>query len=178
MAAKSRPVADAHEAVALMQSAPARGRGRKSPVLVWLAENRETIAAGLTKNGPAWGVLAAYLAEKKILDGDGRPPSARNVREAWARVQAASQPALQAPWVEVPAVRPIPQPAYQPVEAPADKPSGSRFQPAELRNHTPAAPQPSPQVRPAAVKRDADAEIARLLGSRPQRTFPSSENEE
>lgn len=175
MAAKPRPIADAQEAVALMQSAASRGRGRKSPVLVWLTENRETIAAGISQRGPAWGTLAKYLGEKGVFDGDGRTPSARNVREAWARVQVACKPSPQPARVEPSEmVRPIPQPN----EVPADKSPDSRFQPAGLRNHTPATPQPSLQSRPAPIKRDADAEIARLLGNRPQRVFPASENEE
>ena len=86
--AKSPPPPSVAEAIALMQKARARGRGRRSPIMVWMQQNREALTAAFTQTAPAWSVLATYLGERGITDGDGKPPSARTAREAWARVKA------------------------------------------------------------------------------------------
>src|SRR5690349_4389056 len=87
MAKSPRPPSVA-EAIALMQKARARGRGRRSPIMVWMHQNRDALAAAFTQNAPAWSVLASYLGEHGITDGDGKPPTARTAREAWGRVKA------------------------------------------------------------------------------------------
>ena len=86
--AKSPPPPSVAEAIALMQKARARGRGRRSPIMVWMQQNREALAAAFAQNAPAWSVLATYLGERGLTDGDGKPPSARTTREAWGRVKA------------------------------------------------------------------------------------------
>jgi hypothetical protein len=86
--AKSPRSPSVAEAIALMQNARARGRGRRSPIMVWMQQNREALAAAFAQNAPAWSVLATYLGERGITDGDGKPPTARTAREAWGRVKA------------------------------------------------------------------------------------------
>src|SRR5438270_13737101 len=104
--AKSPRPPNVAEAIALMQKAPARGRGRRSPVMVWLQQNREALAAAFAQTAPAWGVLAAYLGEHGVTDGDGKPPTARTAREAWARVKAITQTAPFRPGTSPAAVQP------------------------------------------------------------------------
>jgi len=97
--AKSPRPPNVAEAIALMQKAPARGRGRRSPIMVWMQQNREALAAAFTQTAPAWSVLATYLGERGITDGEGKLPSARSTREAWGRVKAlvaASAPRAEA----------------------------------------------------------------------------------
>ena len=152
-----------------MQRAPSRGRGRRSPVMVWLQQNRATLEAAFAQTAPAWNVLASYLGECGITDGDGKPPTARTAREAWGRVKAMAMVSARPP-SKPPAV------LYQPDGIGASEPdpaeSVSRFadaKPARLRGHTPTpAPTGTSSVPvPAPIKRDADAEIARLLGKAP-----------
>lgn len=56
--------------------------------MVWMQQNREALTAAFAQNAPAWSVLATYLGERGITDGDGKPPTARTAREAWGRVKA------------------------------------------------------------------------------------------
>ena len=137
------------EAIALMQKARARGRGRRSPIRVWMQQNREALTAAFTQTAPAWSVLASYLGERGITDGDGKPPSARTAREAWARVKvlaAAKGPRTEAASEPVPS---IPADAGRDAK-PGEPDTPRRFRPVKLRGlddtgkHSAAPPQPVP----------------------------------
>jgi hypothetical protein len=143
MAKSPRPPSVA-EAIALMQKARARGRGRRSPIMVWMQQNHEALATAFTQNAPAWSVLATYLGERGITDGDGKLPSARATREAWGRVKAIV--AAKATSVEAVAGKTAPVSADGGDNAKVDVPATPRrFRPVKLRGvgdgakHTTAA---------------------------------------
>ena len=95
-----------------MKRAPSMGRGRRSPVMVWMWKNRATLEAGFKETAPAWNVLADYLAEHGITDGLGKAPTARAAREAWARVQSVkAAPIVPEEPSAAPKVRPVIEPA-------------------------------------------------------------------
>ena len=107
--AKLPPAPSVAEAIALMQKARARGRGRRSPIMVWMQQNREALAAAFAVNAPAWSVLATYLGERGITDGDGKRPSARTAREAWGRVKAITAATTARPEAATAPVLSVPQ---------------------------------------------------------------------
>src|SRR3954447_1152125 len=130
--AKSPPPPSVAEAIALMQKARARGRGRRSPIMVWMQQNREALTAAFAQNAPAWSVLASYLGERGITDGDGKPPSARTAREAWARVKAlAAATAARTEGATEP-VRSIPADGGRDAK-PGEPDTPRRFRPVKLR---------------------------------------------
>lgn len=92
-----------------MLRAPSKGRGRRSPIVAWMLENRSTLEAGFKRAAPAWNVLAEFLCEHGVTDGMGRQPTARTTREAWGRVQSTKPVPPLAPDepTMAPAVRPV-----------------------------------------------------------------------
>ena len=64
-----------------------RGRGRHSALYLWLYDNHDALAQKFNLNGPSWPNLAKVLGDEGILDGDGKPPTARGARGAWSRVR-------------------------------------------------------------------------------------------
>ncbi len=111
-------------AVAAMRKAPARGRGRRSPVYQWLAARHDALAALFEKEPPSWTALARYLGEGGITASDGLPPTASTVRSVWLRVaeNAARRKARQA--AEVAKTRPT--------RAEDDEPAGDTPLPADF----------------------------------------------
>ena len=86
--ARKRPArADPEEALALMREGRVRGQRRRSPVLLWLLKNRETLERGFEETAPSWKGLAKYLGDHGVMDGDGKPPSAVATRQAWYRAR-------------------------------------------------------------------------------------------
>jgi hypothetical protein len=169
MAPKPGPRPDADEAIALMRQARARGRGRRSPIMVWMQQNRVALETAFAQTAPAWSVLASYLGERGVTDGDGKSPTARATREAWARVKAARK-ATPAPEPAAPEPGPVKHLAPPADDDPAQPPpKGERFKMASLRGHTPPAPQPEPAVPPApGPRQDPDRVIADLLARAPK----------
>lgn len=174
------PAATVSGIVARLQQAPSRGRGRRSPVVLWLRQNRADLEAAFAVNAPAWGVIAAYLAESGIMSGDGSPPKAVTVRSAWLRVKAeAKKKAPAASGAPSPSVvqpieppRPAPAAPVAPAAADAWTTPHSRFPgPARLRNHASAEPPPPAPVPPpmqtATPQRTEDVVAALLSRGRP-----------
>ena len=145
--AKSPPPPSVAEAIALMQKARARGRGRRSPIMVWMQQNREALTAAFTQTAPAWSVLASYLGEHGITDGDGKPPSARTAREAWARVKALAAAASRAE-AGAERVPSIPETGRDAKIREPDTPR--RFRPVKLRGLDETSKQSAAQSKPAA----------------------------
>src|SRR5437764_962354 len=79
--------ADPEEALALMREGRVRGQRRRSPVLLWMLKNRETLERGFEETAPSWKGLAKYLGDHGVMDGDGKPPSAVATRQAWYRAR-------------------------------------------------------------------------------------------
>lgn len=165
MSDKPPPSPSVNEAETLMRKARSRGHGRRSPIMSWMQQNRQELEAAFARTAPAWSVLATYLGEHGITDGDGKPPTARATRGAWGRVKAlpvplaAPVPATSASVTTPPlSVPPVPQDDLGPPRPP-------RFTTATLRNHMPAAapPEPPPPM-PTVPRQDPDAVIAGLLG--------------
>lgn len=170
---KPTPSPDPQEALALMQQGRVRGHGRRSPIVVWMQKNRAALEKGFAETAPSWGKLATYLGDHGILDGDGKRPTAEATRQAWYRTRnmapTKARPAGAA--LAPPIVQPAPSPIVASGGGDDAQPERPRFAFASLRNHTPPAPTPAPSALPEPVKRDADAEIRRLLGDKPRRGF-------
>lgn len=64
-----------------------RGRGRHSALYLWLYVHHDALAEKFNLSGPSWPKIAENLGAKGVLDGDGKPPTARGVRGAWSRVR-------------------------------------------------------------------------------------------
>ena len=94
--ARKRPArADPEEALALMREGRVRGQRRRSPVLLWMLKNRETLERGFEETAPSWKGLAKYLGDHGVMDGDGKPPSAVNPTRS-ERHGATSNPQIDA----------------------------------------------------------------------------------
>ena len=128
------------DAFATIGQAIGRGGGRRSPLYLWFQEHHDELAAGFARNAPAWQPLADFLGKQGVLDVDGKPPTARAVRDAWWRVRRDLKRAE--------ADRPPPQVPPQP----DSMPSGVRpvVQPPPLPSlaRPPAVLQPLADTRP------------------------------
>ncbi len=156
MATKTPPrtiLPNVADAVAVMRSAPARGRGRKSAIYLWFLKNHDALVEAFALNAPAWTDLAAYLSSQGLKDGNGNPPRARGTRDVWFRVrqEVKQRPPREPPLVArqardgetAPGVSPMPPvprplPTVHPVD---DQPTESPrpkvkldFKPAKFRN--------------------------------------------
>lgn len=126
------------DALAVMQSARAHGRGRKSAIYLWFLKNHDALAEAFALNAPAWTDLAAYLAGQGLKDGNGNTPTARGTRDVWFRVrQEVKQrpPRVPSPVVSTalggkiaPGIAPVSPPLptihpaeYEPAESPRPK---------------------------------------------------------
>ena len=157
------PSATVSGVVSLLRQAPSRGRGRRSPVMIWMQQNRKELETAFLQDAPAWNVIASYLGNSGIMNGDGKPPTAASARSAWSRVKADAKAKTSAAPAPVPAASPAP--SVLPDEQEPPRPSHERFTTATLRNHTPAAPPPDPPPPlPAVPRQDSKAVIAALLG--------------
>lgn len=170
---KPTPSPDPQEALALMQEGRVRGHGRRSPIVVWMQKNRTTLERGFAETAPSWGKLATYLGNHGVFDGDGKRPTAEATRQAWYRTRnmAPGKARPATPALAPSAVQPAPSPTVASGGSDDAQPGRPRFAFASLRNHTPPDPTPAPLALPEPVKRDADAEIRRLLGDKPRRGF-------
>src|SRR3954471_17239479 len=147
--AKSPPPPSVAEAIALMQKARARGRGRRSPAMVWMQQTREALTAACTQTAPAWSVLASYWGERGITDGDGKPPSARTAREAWARVKALAAATAARTDTGTEPVPSIPADGGRDGK-PGEPDTPRRFRPVKLRGLDDTGKQRSAPPKPAA----------------------------
>ncbi len=78
--------ADRDDVTALLTvTGQAHGRGIHSPLYRWMRARHDRLFEGLTR--PRWDKVAEFLASKGVVDGDGKPPSAENVRATWYRVR-------------------------------------------------------------------------------------------
>jgi hypothetical protein len=108
----------------------------RSPLAVWLEENRTWFAALLARHGARWEALAAVLAEEGVTDVDGRPARAETLCGAWRRVlkrharlaSRSGRPTQEIARTTQPA--PLPAPAT-PRPAPSATPLATENQPAE-----------------------------------------------
>ena len=107
-----------------MEAAVTAARPR-SPLAVWLEENRVGFAALLARHGARWGALAAVLAEEGLTDVDGRTPQAETLRGAWRRVLKRQEKIAsnRTPKPQASPPRPAPPPAQapSPVSSPASR---------------------------------------------------------
>jgi hypothetical protein len=89
---------DIDAALAAMRQSATKGRGRKSAPYQWLAARHDALVAAFAEEPPSWPALAAFLAERGIMNADGKPPTAEGLRKVWLRVrQAAEKPPSSEP---------------------------------------------------------------------------------
>lgn len=178
---------DVADIVAELETAPARGHGRKSRLYLWLQENHDQLVREFARNPPSWTRLAAILGARGVLDGDGKPPTARGARGAWYRVRrdvaaALTKKASRAeaaafgihPIAETAPVAPASLALPVSIQLDEDEPDRPVFRLASLRGATaadgptsPDQPPTSPAKTPALVpQRFADV-MAEFLGQSP-----------
>lgn len=82
----------------------------RSPLFRWMFENREEFAA-VIGSPPDWSNLAVGFARTKLLDRNGKPPTAETARITWWKVRryAAELNARGVAGSEALRVKPIPQ---------------------------------------------------------------------
>jgi hypothetical protein len=138
----ARKASAAAKALDAMMRATGRGRGRHSPLYLWLRRHHDELAAGFAQNAPAWQALADHLGGQGVVDANGNKPTARGARDAWWRVRrdlakarakppAPSQPK---PGEIAPGVRAVAHPAPPPPPLASDRP---RMPPLKPRNRQP-----------------------------------------
>jgi hypothetical protein len=110
---------DVADAVAAMNAATTKGRGRKAPVYRWLRSRYDELVVAFAENAPAWGALAQYLGSIGVTNQDGSLPAGEGVRSAWKRVVAdAAKRSVHTPTPTAPAG---PEASAQPLVKPATK---------------------------------------------------------
>ena len=136
---------DVAQIVAAMRSQPAKGRGQRSPLYLWLRQNHARLLEEFTAGAPSWPGLASALGSSGILNGDGKPPTAEGARTVWYRVRrdlagkrkAASIKPSPAP---EPSIAPLPPPTTQPDGGGGATGSSRRFGTVKLRGPAAGAP--------------------------------------
>lgn len=135
--------------------------------MIWMQQNRKELETAFLQDTPAWNVIASYLGDGGIMNGDGKPPTAASARSAWARVKAEAKAKASSALAGTAAPVPAASPTFSvlPAEQEAPQPSHERFTTATLRNHNPATPPPDPPPPlPTVPRQDSKAVIAALLG--------------
>lgn len=165
---------DVNLIVAEAAKAPARGHARKSALYLWLRTNHDRLVAEFGNNPPSWGRFAEVLGAHGVLDGDGKPPSARGARGAWYRVRqdvekARSKPGTRLATGEMAAgvhtsgvgLPLSPEPGdYQ-------EPPARRFRMATLRGEEASSAASASRPKPAPTnpeKRNVDEIMAEFMG--------------
>lgn len=155
----ARRTPDPTKALAAVAQATGRGRGRRSPLYLWLKKHHDALAEGFKDTPPAWAELAAYLGGEGVLDIDGKPPTARGTRGAWYRVRrdleaqakrkATKPPSpTPAPGEIAPGVRAVaPQPAREPALPSISTPERPPMPTPQFRRQSRAEPPPLPPLR-------------------------------
>jgi hypothetical protein len=191
----------------MVENARARsiGRGRRSPLYLWLRDHHDQLAESFVRTAPAWGSIAAHLANMGLVGGWGDPPAPETVRKAWYLVRrdmARSRAARVAPvagapthggggilWAEADPTTGSPEP-HAPVHPPPEEaaPSERRFRMSRLRSapaasvgrNDPVAICPTvgqPPEEPTA-RIDPEEILARLFRDEPPPRFPSVDQKE
>lgn len=163
------------EIVAAMRSQPAKGRGQRSPLYLWLRQNHARLLEEFTASAPSWPGLASALGKSGILNGEGKPPTPEGARTVWYRVRRdlagkRKVAALKPSPVLEPSVAPLPSPTQ--LDA-GDGVTGlpKRFGTVKLRGPsadgpaTPAMSLPDPETSSV----DADEVLAKFMPSAAKR---------
>ena len=187
---------DVSEAIAEIRKAGAGGRGRRSPLYVWLRDSHDQLVREFERAGPAWDALAVFLGARGVLDGYGRKPTGRGTRAVWFRVRAdlkaasekrASEPA---PPLGVTFATLAPDQTSAPAPASTDAwdyQAGPRptFKLATMRNATPAdGPKPPEPLTTTTVPEPAldqtaiEERLAQFLGKPVPAGFLSPKRDE
>jgi hypothetical protein len=136
------------QVMARMKPGPTRGRGRKSPLYLWLRTNHDRLLVEFEATSPSWGALAAALGEVGITNADNKPPTPVGARTTWYRVRRELADCLQ-PRLARAAEADASVPTIPPPERIGDNGKGApRFRTVKLRN---ASDQPAP-LAAAALK--------------------------
>ena len=80
------------ELAALPERKASVGRGRKSPLTLWLIKNRDRFAHLLASKRLSMDDIAGKLAAAGLTDGSGKPPTGARLRKTWAAVNRAPGP--------------------------------------------------------------------------------------
>lgn len=100
---------DVAQIVAKMRSDPAKGRGQRSPLYLWLRQNHARLLEEFATNAPSWPGLAAALGDNGILNGEGKRPTPEGARTVWYRVrrEMSGVPKVAPSRQRLPVIRPV-----------------------------------------------------------------------
>lgn len=115
----------------------AGGRGKRSPLSLWLIANKDRFAALLAEKRLSMDDIAAKLAEAGLLDGAKKPPTGRRLRKAWYEINRppTTRTRRTARRAEDQAQRPLPVVPERAVEAP-DPTNPYGFRPGKPRTRS------------------------------------------
>ena len=175
MTRKKSPAAgspDVAQIVAAMRSQPAKGRGQRSPLYLWLRQNHARLLEEFTASAPSWPGLASALGDSGILNGEGKPPTAEGARTVWYRVRRDLAGKRKAAAIKP---SPAPEPSFssptQPDAGDCVSASRRRFGTVKLRG--PAADAPAALTTSLLVAEtptvDADEVLAKFIPSAAKR---------
>jgi len=111
-----------------------QGRGRHSPLFLWMREHQAALRADFDLNGARWVERVRAMAEAGLTDHLGKPPTIRTAQQTWYRVCRGKRVRpVQPPGPITPALT---SPGVQPAAENPDQdgePARPRFGPAKMR---------------------------------------------
>jgi hypothetical protein len=135
------------------------GRGRYSPLYLWMKRNFDELSAEFAENGPQWAARVEAMGAAGLVDWNGRPPSVRTAQKTWYRLRQDMEE--KAP----PPSSPPPLPDPSPIPEPERNRQPERVTPAEAHPPAPdAAAPPEPEgVPPEAPPQPALSNEAEVI---------------
>ncbi|WP_426960332.1 hypothetical protein [Muricoccus radiodurans] len=73
--------------LAMVLSAGGRGRGKRSPLYLFMRRHFVALTADFEANGPRWDVRTKAFGEAGLTDRDGKPPTVRTAQQTWYQLK-------------------------------------------------------------------------------------------